>query len=89
MLNPLLEQILQRHLQGPPPTRGDGTAPDDFPAYSRCTLADGTYGVKCNYRGCGHTGEIGHPSKMNCGPACPCPCCRMLQGETVYGLRVG
>ena len=37
---------------------GDGTAPKDFPAYSRTTLPDGSRGVRCNYRGCGHTGEL-------------------------------
>jgi hypothetical protein len=67
---------------------GDGTAPKDFPAYQSCVLEDGTRGVRCNFRNCGHVGTIGHPSVMECGPACQCPCCRMLRGETVYGLRV-
>jgi len=68
---------------------GDGTAPKDFPSYRACTLSDGTRGVECTFRGCGHKGTIGHPGTMECQPGCDCPCCQCLHGKTVHGLNIG
>jgi len=73
----------------PPPGFGDGTAPAGFPSYRRCTLPDGSYGVECRFQGCGHKGTIGPPATLECGPACPCLCCRCLQGETLHGVTIG
>lgn len=64
---------------------GDGTAPSGFPAY--CRHGDG---IRCNFRGCGHTGSLVSPATMNCrGRGCECPCCRFLAGKTVHGCSYG
>jgi len=68
---------------------GDGTAPSGFPSYRACKLDDGSTGVQCMYLGCGHKGYIGHPGNMPCQPACMCPCCRCLHGETMFGVNIG
>lgn len=68
---------------------GDGTGPPGFPSYTAVKLPDGTTGVKCTFRNCGHQGTIGPPALLSCGDNCRCPCCRCLQGETVHGLRIG
>lgn len=64
---------------------GDGTAPVGFPAYGKYKE-----GIRCNFNGCGHTGSLGAPAKMDCeGKDCKCPCCRMLAGEIVFGCTYG
>jgi hypothetical protein len=68
---------------------GNGTAPAGFPAYRRTTLQDGSVGVQCTFRNCGHKGTIGHPGVMECRPSCGCECCRCLNGETMHGLNIG
>jgi len=71
---------------------GDGTAPAGWPSYGATYGTGGrsVTGVRCNYRGCGHTGSLGSPAKMIClGLGCNCSCCRFLAGATVHGCRYG
>lgn len=70
---------------------GDGTAPPDFPAYSR---GKNKHQVQCNFRNCGHTFiKIMDGIMMAEGECkaeyCSCPCCQMIAGEKVHGLTYG
>lgn len=71
-------------------TIGDGTAPPGFPAYGLKVMPDGKRMVRCNFKNCGHLGELTRPAKMECaGVNCNCPCCRFLAGARVHGCSYG
>jgi hypothetical protein len=70
---------------------GDGTAPAGFPSYEGHSPTGNPDDVQviCTYRDCGHKGKGFDRPEMECGPDCPCPCCRMLQGFPQFGCTYG